>query len=287
MPLILAAIVIGKNPEAYGFTTPESKPLEYDVVRLEHAVDLETAAKAAGVSIDELKLLNPELRRWVTPLERDDYPLRVPKGKTEVFRTAMAEIPEDERVRFGTHVVQRGDTLSQIAGRYGTTVDALTSANGIGRRTLIHPGQVLTVPVPPGRGGQVLRASARREVVVEDGQQVYVVQRGDTLGAISDSFRMRLSELRALNGMAPRATRIYPGQRLIVTERVAAQARAQATTRPAASESSASSDGVYVVRRGDTLGAIAEAHGMGLSVLRRMNGFSSRRTRIYPDRSSG
>ena len=270
VPLILAAIVIAKNPEEYGFEPPTTTPLEFDVVRVEYPVDLATAAKSAGVSVDDMKFLNPELRRWVTPLDSKNYALRVPKGTTEVFRAALANIPEAERVRFGTHVVRRGDTLSQIASRYGTTIEALTAANDISRRSLIHPGQVLTVPVPPGTGAQRIRAVQRREAVAENGQEVYVVQRGDTLGEISTSFSMSLRALRELNGFQPRSTRIYPGQRLIVTERAATPVAPM----PSGTE-------IYIVQPGDTLGHIAEAHGLGLSVLRRLNGFSSRQTRIY------
>jgi membrane-bound lytic murein transglycosylase D len=245
-------------------------------VRVEYPVDLATAAKSADVSVDDMKFLNPELRRWVTPLDSKNYALRVPKGTTEVFRTALATIPEAERVRFGTHVVRRGDTLSQIASRYGTTIGALTAANDISRRSLIHPGQVLTVPVPPGIGGQRIRAVQRREAVAENGQEVYVVQRGDTLGAISTSFNMSLRLLRELNGMRPRSTRIHPGQRLVVTERAAGNIRSTPSSAPVRSATD-----IYIVQPGDTLGHIAEAHGLGLSVLRRLNGFSSRRTRIY------
>ncbi len=276
VPLILAAIVIAKNPEVYGFEPPTTTPLEYEVVRVEYPVDLATAAKSAGVSVDDMKFLNPELRRWVTPLDSKNYALRVPKGTTEVFRAALAEIPEAERVRFGTHVVRRGDTLSQIASRYGTTIEALTAANDISRRSLIHPGQVLTVPVPPGTGAQRIRAVQRREAVAENGQEVYVVQRGDTLGAISTSFNMSLRWLRELNGMRPRSTRIYPGQRLVVTERAAGNIGSTPSSAPVRSATD-----IYIVQPGDTLGHIAEAHGLGLSVLRRLNGFSSRRTRIY------
>jgi len=277
VPLIIAATVIAKNPEAYGFTPSSKTPVDYDVVRLDHAVDLSTAAKSAGVSLDDMKFLNPELRRWVTPLDSNDYPLRIPKGNAEAFKTALAAIPEDERVRFGTHVVRRGDTLSRIANRYGTSIGALTATNNIRRRSLIHPGQVLTVPVPPGSGGHRIRSVERREVIAENGQDIYVVQRGDTLGDISTSFRMSLSELRALNAMAPPATRIYPGQKLIVTERPATSRSAPQRVR------AASSGGVtYTVQPGDTMGQIADDHGIGLSTLRRLNGFSRRRSRIYP-----
>lgn len=270
VPLILAAVVIAKNPEAYGFTPSTAVPLEHDVVRLDYPVDLETAAKAAGASVDDLKLLNPELRRWVTPMDRSDYSLRVPKGSSSAFSEAIAAIPEDERVQFGTHVVRRGDSLSQIARRYGASLQALLAANRLTTRSVIHPGQVLTVPVPPGSGGRMVR-----EAYAMDGEEIYVVQRGDTLGQIAGSFGMSLGMLREMNDMSARATRIYPGQRLLVRESPKSRRAPRNTPVP-------SSGDVYVVGSGDTLGQIADAHRIGLSTLRRLNGMSLRQSRIYP-----
>jgi membrane-bound lytic murein transglycosylase D len=275
VPLVLAATIIAKNPEAYGFLRPPPAALEYDVVDLDSPVDLETAAKSAGTTIDEMKLLNPELRHWVTPLDRESYSLKIPKGARAGFEAALAVVPEGERVRFGAHVVERGDTLSKIARRYGTTIEALASANNLRTRTMIHPGQVLTVPVPPGAISSSWRQGSR-EAVDEGDQDVYVVARGDTLGEIADSFRMPLAELRDLNDLSPGSTRIYPGQRLVVRSRPQ-KASSSTPRRPAAGVGE-----TYTVRPGDTLGAIADAHGIGLSTLRRLNGMSSRTTRIYP-----
>ncbi|HSF14198.1 MAG TPA: LysM peptidoglycan-binding domain-containing protein [Vicinamibacteria bacterium] len=273
VPLILAAVVIAKDPVAYGFTPSTASPRDYDVVRLEHPIDLETAAQSVGTDVEELKRLNPELRRWVTPLDQSDYPLRVPKGTAHDFREAIAAIPVDERVRFGTHVVRRGDTLSRIASRYGTTVEALASANHIRSRSLIHPGQVLTVPVPSGSQGSETMVT-RRESLELDGGDVYVVRRGDTLGAIASSFRMSLADLRRLNGLSSGETRIHPGQRLVVSPTTAPPSRAR--------RAPASLEDVYVVREGDTLGQIADAHDIGLSKLRSLNGLHHRSSRIYP-----
>jgi membrane-bound lytic murein transglycosylase D len=275
VPLILAATIIAKNPEAYGFVPAAGLALEYDVVELEQPVDLETAAKAAGVAVDELQLLNPELRHWVTPLDRAIYELKVPKGGKAAFVEALASIPPDERVRFGAHVVERGDTLSKIARRYGTSVDALRSANRLGARTLIHPGQVLTIPVPPGalaaKTARSRGASAERRAVTDGSQEIYVVARGDTLGAIARSFGLSLEDLLSLNDLPAGSTRIQPGQRILVSgSRTAAPSPPQAR----------SGEG-YTVRPGDTLGGIADAHGVSIASLRRLNGMSSRATRIY------
>ncbi len=283
VPLILAATIIGKNPEAYGFTRPAGGMLEYDVAHLDSPIDLETAAKSAGTTVDEMKLLNPELRHWVTPLDRESYPLKIPKGAGASFDAAVAAIPEGDRVRFGAHVVERGDTLSKIARRYGTTIEALASANNMRPRTMIHPGQVLTVPVPPGALSAYSSSEARRfredsrDSIPEGDREIYVVARGDTLGAIADSFRMSLSELRALNDLPAGSTRIHPGQRLVVFS--GAETAPQPAPRPA--RPVASGGETYTVRPGDTLGTIADAHGIGLSTLRRLNGMGSRATRIY------
>jgi membrane-bound lytic murein transglycosylase D len=283
VPMSLAATIIGKNPEAYGFTRPPGPALEYEVADLDHPLDLETAAKSAGTTVDEMKLLNPELRHWVTPLDRESYSLKIPKGSRGAFDVALAAIPEGERVRFGAHVVERGDTLSKIARRYGTTIEALASANGMRTRTMIHPGQVLTVPVPRGALASYQTSGARkfpeasRDSIPEGDQEVYVVARGDTLGVIADSFRMSLSELRGLNDLSPSSSRIHPGQRLVVSSRPETAPRSVPRPRPVASTGE-----TYTVRSGDTLGTIADAHGIGLSTLRRLNGMGSRTTRIYP-----
>jgi membrane-bound lytic murein transglycosylase D len=289
VPLILAATIIAKNPEAYGFTRPAAVALEYEIVELDGPVDLETAANSAGTTVDEMKLLNPELRHWVTPLDRKSYSLKIPKGKTATFTTALAAIPEGERVKFGVHVVERGDTLSQIARKYGTSVEALSAANRLRARTRIHPGQVLTVPVPPGALGNWTEPGRRasriveREAVPEGDGEVYVVAHGDTLGAIADSFRMPLSELRALNGLPADSTLIVPGQRLLVSPGAAPAPVPAATAATEKSPRIATAGGdTYLVRAGDTLGGIADAHGIGLSTLRRLNGMSRGATRIYP-----
>jgi len=257
VPLILATIVIAKDPARYGFDTERDPPWQFDVVEIDSPVDLGTAAKCAGTSLSEMKELNPELRRWVTPVNRPQYSLRVPQGSQDAFRNAFDSIPPEERVRFVAYTVRRGDTLSQIAGRYRTSVNALVDANNIRRRSLIRPGQVLTVPVPAGTLARTESAprTGAVDVAFSDGR-VYVVQRGDTLSEIADGHGVALSRLRRWNGLEGRS-RIYPGQKLVI--------------RGGEDGNEGQRRVVYTVRRGDTLTRIAQRFGVRVDEIRRWN----------------
>ena len=78
--MILAAVIIAKNPTQYGFDAPAIETLAYDKVAVDTAVDLRRVAEWTGASIDEIQALNPELRRWTTPLRFARYEVKVPAG---------------------------------------------------------------------------------------------------------------------------------------------------------------------------------------------------------------
>ena len=86
--------------------------------------------------------LNPEYLRYVTPPDRE-VTIRVPSGMADAFRVNYASIPADKRVTWLIHVVTRGQTLGQIARRYGTSVAALRAANGNVNPRRIQIGQQL------------------------------------------------------------------------------------------------------------------------------------------------
>ena len=78
--MILAAIVIARNPAQYGFEFEAEPPVTYDTVTLPRPVDLRRVAEWTDTTIDEIQALNPELRRWTTPVRDEAYELKVPAG---------------------------------------------------------------------------------------------------------------------------------------------------------------------------------------------------------------
>ena len=94
VPKFIAASLIANNPQDFGFDEIDyHEPLIFDEVKLDSPIDLSVAAECAGVSLDEMKKLNPELRRWCTPPDVSDYNLRIPIGTKERFSTALASSP--------------------------------------------------------------------------------------------------------------------------------------------------------------------------------------------------
>lgn len=147
VPLFIAASVVSRYPALFGFEGIEPQlPDRYDVVTIPDATDLIVIAEAAGTTEDEVRRLNPQYIRGVTPPDRSAL-VRLPEGLGAGFEVAYAAIPPDERIRVKEHVVRRGETLSGIAARYGTTVRIIQDANGIRRPDRLQIGQVLRIPM--------------------------------------------------------------------------------------------------------------------------------------------
>src|SRR5215210_4504760 len=94
VPMILAAIVIARNPAQYGFEFEAETPAVYEEIKLDRPVDLRRIAEWAGTTIDQIQSLNPELRRWTTPIRDEQYDLRVPEGTGGQVMARLKDAPE-------------------------------------------------------------------------------------------------------------------------------------------------------------------------------------------------
>jgi membrane-bound lytic murein transglycosylase D len=168
VPLMVAAALVGKEPEKYGLAGVQRwTPLQSEEVEVAPGTRLSAVAEAVGVSEDEMKRLNPHLVRAMTPPGSDPYPVAVPTGRTAQYaanirvvnaraaeqariasaRAAEARAAEARRVAAARrHTVRRGESLSVIAQRHNTTVRRIQAANGMGSGTRIRAGQRLVIP---------------------------------------------------------------------------------------------------------------------------------------------
>jgi len=145
VPRFLAAALIAKDPSRFGFTIPPQTPVEYEEVVLTHPLHLRAAAKAAGVSYEELKALNPELRKGLTPPD-PMYHLKMPMGSKETLLSNLGTYQDWKQVHARRYQVRRGDTWTLLASRHGTTVTAILEANALDKSDKLKPGEWLLIP---------------------------------------------------------------------------------------------------------------------------------------------
>ena len=148
VPRFIAATLIATNPHDYGFADLDYlPPLRYDEVVLDRPVDLDIAARCAETSLDMIRELNPEIRRWSTPANVSSYALRIPFGKTEIFTENLSKIPEEERFSISTYTVKKGDTIKTISTKTGIPINVIQELNdnGNGLKTL-KAGKTISLP---------------------------------------------------------------------------------------------------------------------------------------------
>lgn len=183
-----------------------------------------------------------------------------------IFLSDTSEIPNTENPNSETintesvyYTVQSGDTLSEIASRYGTTVQEIVDINGIANPNLIYPGQTLRILTNSTVHGSETRGT---------GSITYTVQRGNTLSQIASSYGVTVQHIVKMNDIQ-NPNLIYPGEKLRITEST------NTTLNPVLQNN------YYTVQSGDTLSGIARRYGVTVQYLVNLNGISNPNL-IYP-----
>jgi membrane-bound lytic murein transglycosylase D len=149
VPAIQAATLIGREPERYGFSASQSGPLAYELAPVPQGMQLARVAALAGLSLDALRELNPELWNKQTP-PGGTYLLKFPLGTSQRFAEARIQdrkLEADGRptIKLGVHVVKPRETVRSIAKRYGISVAALARWNELSESAHLRPGDRLRI----------------------------------------------------------------------------------------------------------------------------------------------
>ena len=277
VPKFLAVLHIINDPEAQGFSLPPvDKPLSTETVTIDRQIPLKSMGKHIGVSSEVLRKLNPSLKRRTTPPQ--PYSVRVPEGKRESILAKLSQMPGYRpparpiyKRHTITHRVRKGQTLSTIARRYGTSVKSIMRANNLKSSRYIKAGWKLKVPVK--KRYTASRKTAPSTVSSKKGNSKafapaskrYAVRKGDSLWKIANRFRTTTKAVQTANRMSGTTLRI--GQVLVIPSPPTSGSKADTAS--------------YRVLKGDSPYIIARKHQMDLSTLLRLNRLTPRST-IFP-----
>lgn len=251
VPKYLAARMISKHPERFGFTNiPYEPALAFDEIKVSTPVDLKKMAAEMGVDEVTMLGLNPMFVRGVTPLYRGkENVIRVPVGMAEKGRLAVNTSAVSESVMMAAasqgyfwYRIRRGDTISRVAKRHRTTVSRLRDLNGIGKGGL-RVGRRIKVPEGPvsrvalveaqikassetdGSSSSIQVASNERSQNVR-----HRVKRGDTLTRLANVYNTTVPAIVSANSLKGRA-KLRRGQILVIPTLRAETTMAQAQSK--------------------------------------------------------
>jgi len=188
------------------------------------------------VPMDEIQRLNPEFRRWTTPVKTGQYSIKVPEGTAEKVRENLIASAPGQLNAMQWHTVKRGETLATIARALKVNRTDLAEANYLKTSSRVAAGARLVIPRMPS-ADLLARASASSDLeraaesIVADiltettavaderrerpaAAKVYLVRAGDTLSAIARKTRTTVTQLKTWNKI--RGTRLNVGDRLVI-----------------------------------------------------------------------
>ncbi|MCK5723526.1 MAG: LysM peptidoglycan-binding domain-containing protein, partial [Gammaproteobacteria bacterium] len=287
VPKLLALRDIIEYPEKYGIQldTIPNQPY-FEQVKLDSQIDLALAADMAGLPLDDLYRLNSGYNRWATS-PNGPYDLLLPVTHVEQFKTKLAELPANKRIRWIRHSVRKGETLGTIAQKYHTSVGTIKRVNHL-RGKMIRTGRGLTIPVASLSLREYRLSANQRKSKLQNiprkGRKIsHIVQQGDTFWDLARYHRVGVKQLAKWNSMAPR-DRLQAGQRLVIwsrrgnsassavdIENLSAPPRRHITKRIG-----------YRVRKGDSLARISSKFRVSIKQLKRWNRSVRNRKYLQP-----
>lgn len=224
VPQLIAAALIGKEPERYGLTIRPQPAFAYDSVRVGPATPLAAIAAAACVSVGAVQDLNPQILRGMTP-PKDSFQVRIPTGTADGFPSAFAALPSGMRSAFKTTESKKNQSVSSIAQKNGLTarqlaifnpsLKRLKSGNLVPGQTVLVPTAVVVSAATNAPDPAIERYSSSRTRVL------HVVKAGETLGSIAKKYHTSTEALMGANGL--KRAILFPGQSIVVGSKARAK----------------------------------------------------------------
>ncbi|HID70796.1 MAG TPA: LysM peptidoglycan-binding domain-containing protein [Desulfobacterales bacterium] len=211
VPKLIAAILIAKNPEKYGFTDLKYKsPLDYETLAVGPGLSLDAVALLCKTSSKTIKRLNQELKTGRTPLNRSHYKVQIPRGSKEIAATNLSRLNSFVSTGYKTHIIRKGDSLAKICKRYNINKTTLLKINNLRSRKLVT-GTRLRIPYSTVRY-RLLDKDSKGQIAAND-LILHTIKPGETISKIAASYNVPPGLIVTWNGLKS-VHKIRAGQQL-------------------------------------------------------------------------
>ena len=215
LPKLQAVKNLINDPARYGIVLDDIPDAPYfAVVHTTKKMDVKRAAELAEMPLEEFQFLNPRFNRPVIA-GADAYSLLLPIDKAELF-AAKLDLTDQPLVSWQAYRMRNGETVAQVAAKFGMPVESLRAVNGLGTKAKVPAGHTLLVPsARPTSEAEVGLAQAVFTTVPQGRTFYYRVNRGDTLARIASRYDVSVQDIRRWNGLAQSS--VVAGQSLRIT----------------------------------------------------------------------
>ena len=240
----------------------------FQVVETGSQIDLATAAALAEIDINTLYQLNPGFNHWATA-PKGPHRLLIPNAHADIFRTGLSTLPNEQRIKLVRYKVKSGDTISDLARRNKTSIQAIREANGLRNNNLRADKYILIPQASTNLSAYTKSKDSRLNKLQSRDRRgnklTYQVHSGDSFWSIAKNYGVSIRQIAAWNGMAPRDT-LKVGQNLVIWTK---NKNTNSTLRTSTANTTKRIH--YTVRRGDTLSGIAKKFKVKTSQLKAWN----------------
>jgi membrane-bound lytic murein transglycosylase D len=243
VPKIMALAIIGKNLKSFGFDDVEfHEPLDFDEVTIKGGTDLVKLSDSLGVEFDEIQRLNPEILRWITPPNTNEYKLRIPPNTAEKFAQCCSKIDLIAKDFQQFVVTKRGMRLADISKKFKIKKNyVLSSLNNVSENAIFNRGDVVKLPFREGETvsplnnlyadlyerprREILRKNhrnrarvriARSSVTGKKFARYYTVKKGESLFTVAQKHGISVKRLIAFNTDIKKSGKVNAGDKLVI-----------------------------------------------------------------------
>ena len=257
VPKLIAAIIIAKEPEKYGFTNiAYERSHDYESLSVGPNLNLDAIALVCDSDIQTIKNLNLELCKGKTPANVSRYTVKIPASTKEVAARNLPRLQQVSTTNYHTHVVGRRDTLASVCDQYGISTTTLLKTNKLRSQKLI-PGKILQIPyevvsyklsssseskeavaaLPKANINPIPAVPERNAIAASASTSApaaslkHTVKSGETLFSIAKRYNVSLDSLKQINNL-PKNGSVAKGQQIIVKTTAGTTDRPAAQTAP-------------------------------------------------------